>query len=236
MISYVQVSVATLWTGPDAPREVDAAATADEPDVQRWAESLDADARAGLHGRTLSQLLRGEPVDIVGDHEGWVEAIARWQPSRRHERGYPGWLRRAHVSGTPAADVAEPRLPADVDGYVAEEVLETARTLLGVGYVWGGTCPQAVDCSGLVHWALREHGVMVPRDAHDQRDAATEVFLGEERTGDLYFFARPEQEVHHVGFVVRPGVMLHASESGSAVVEEPLDEQRRATLVAAGRF
>ncbi|HET7326068.1 MAG TPA: NlpC/P60 family protein [Nocardioidaceae bacterium] len=236
MILHVHVPVATLWTAPDAARERDAAAVADDPDVRAWADSLDTDARRGLHGRTLSQLLHGEPVDVIGKHDDWVEVVARWQPSSRHERGYPGWVRRAHLGVDPVPDLPAPRYGPDAPPYPGQQLLETARPFLGMEYLWGGTCVWAVDCSGLVHWVLRQHGVMVPRDAHDQQRAATPVALGQERAGDLYFFARPDREVHHVGFVVEPGVMLHAAETGISVAEEPLSDDRRATLVAAGRF
>lgn len=233
---YVRVPVATLWTAPDAPRELDAAAVADEPDVQAWADSLDAEARLGLHGRTLSQLLEGEPVDVVGEQDGWAEVVAHWQPSSRDARGYPGWVRRAHLGERPLPGVQTPQDPADTPPVPAETLLATARPFLGLEYLWGGTCAGAVDCSGLVHWVLRRHRVRVPRDAHDQQAAVTAVPLGAERPGDLYFFARPDRAVHHVGFVIEPGVMLHASETGRVVAEEPLTEDRRTTLVAAGRF
>ncbi len=56
------------------------------------------------------------------------------------------------------------------------------------------------------------------------------------RPGDLYFFARPGRRIHHVGIVVRPGRMVHASETGGVLVEEDLPADRVATLVAAGRL
>ncbi len=51
----VAVPVATVWTGPEAPREIDAPAVRDAPDVDAWAQSMDVVARQGLHGRTLTQ-------------------------------------------------------------------------------------------------------------------------------------------------------------------------------------
>ena len=75
-----------------------------------------------------------------------------------------------------------------------------------------------------------------PRDADDQEAAAYPVTFGEERPGDLYFFTEPGAlTAHHVGIVVAPGVLIHAPETGRAVVEEPLTERLRATLSAAGR-
>jgi gamma-D-glutamyl-L-lysine dipeptidyl-peptidase len=39
-----------------------------------------------------------------------------------------------------------------------------------------------------------------------------------------------------VGIVTGPGRMLHAPETGSVVIEEPLTPGRRSTLIGAGRL
>lgn len=97
----VAVPVSTLWTGPDAPRPVDAPAIADQPDVAAWAAAMDPPSRLGLHGRTLTQLLLGEPVDVLEERDGWVRVVAPWHPSSDDARGYPGWLPRAHLASPP---------------------------------------------------------------------------------------------------------------------------------------
>ncbi|MBB5869278.1 hypothetical protein F4553_002657 [Allocatelliglobosispora scoriae] len=122
----------------------------------------------------------------------------------------------------------------------ARDVLMTATRLRDTPYVWGGMTPFGIDCSGLVHLSWRRHGVVLPRDACDQALATTPVEFGEERPGDLYFFARPGEPVHHVGIVAaapRNGkrVMLHASSSVGHVVIEELTGDRFADLVSAAR-
>ncbi len=89
-----------------------------------------------------------------------------------------------------------------------------------------------IDCSGLVHLAFRAVGARVPRDAADQ--AAYAVPVQEPEPGDLYFFGKYDEPVSHVAFVTEHGV-LHASE-GHGVVEEPMPEERRETLLGAGRL
>lgn len=230
----VAVEVATGWTAPDAPREVDTPALHDEPDLAAWLAALDTpDLRRGLHGRTLTQLLRGEPCVVVEERDGWVRVVAPWQPAPEDPRGYPCWVRRAHLS--PADGPGGPPAPAGVAPDRAA-VVDCARQFLGVGYLWGGTSPYGLDCSGLVHYCYRRAGVVVPRDAEAQRLAAVAVPLGEEQPGDLYFFAHADGRAFHVGFVTDRLRMLESPESGAHVTDSPLSERRRETLFAAGRF
>lgn len=231
----VKVDVAAVWAAPDAPRPVDAAALTDEPEVARWTDGLGADDRLGLHGRLETQALRGEPVEIIDESsDGWAHVAVSWQPSPKGQRGYPGWVRRAHLTETAdlGAGVVQPpaRVPAD-----AGAITRYARRYLGLRYLWGGLSPYGLDCSGLVHLSFREAGLVVPRDAYAQHLASSAVPLGAEEPGDLYFFASDDGRVTHVGFVTGPGRMLHAPE-GAHVEDVALADDRRATLIAAGRL
>ncbi|HYJ68856.1 MAG TPA: NlpC/P60 family protein [Nocardioidaceae bacterium] len=100
----IAVPVTTVWTSPDAPRENDAPAVGDSPDVAAWIASMDAANRLELHGRTLTQALLGEPVVVTEERAGWVHVTLPWQPSERDPAGYPGWIPAAHVGAAPAAD------------------------------------------------------------------------------------------------------------------------------------
>lgn len=93
----VSVPVTTLWRDPSAVRDVDKPAIIDEPDPRAWPAALDSDQRRDLQGRVDSQLLLGEPVEIVDEAAEWVKVVAPWQPSSLDARGYPGWMPRAHV-------------------------------------------------------------------------------------------------------------------------------------------
>jgi len=288
----VSVPVATVWTAPRAPRPVDEPVLRDHPDAAGWAAALGRADLAGLHGRCETQLLQGDRVLVVGEDGPWSAVRATDQATSDDARGYPGWVRTAHLAapdpraglacvvalpsclcasrsegpvrlsfGTrlqvldadePVATVAlgtgrEGAVPRAAlrrlpDGPpVAGDVLASARQLLGLPYLWGGTSAWGLDCSGLVHLVLRSWGVEVPRDAHDQAADVTAVPLDEVVPGDLYFFAARGEAVSHVGLVTRPVSpdgerwMLHAPEEGRGVEEGPLAPGRHATLVAAGR-
>jgi cell wall-associated NlpC family hydrolase len=230
--AVVGVAVATLWSSPEQVRAVDAPALAPCPDVAAWVAGMDDRQRVG--DVVLSQLTRGERV-LVEEvlPSGWARVVALDQPAPRFDpRGYPGWLMATHLSAaSPADPTAAPARPRTDGAWVVEQ----ARELLGAPYVWGGTTPHGIDCSGLTRRAWLRAGVALPRDSPDQADATRPVPIGDERAGDLYFFARPGRRIHHVGMVTAPGRMLHACYTKRVVVEEALPAERAATLVGAHR-
>ncbi len=247
---HVSVDVMTVWTSPAAPRAVDAPAVADLPRVLAWLGALDAhheddrrgdragQGRLGLHGRTLTQAVAGEPALVVAapeaapsDPPGWVRVVLPWQPSALDPRGYPGWARLAHLQPTPAAS----ETPHGPHG-IPPGVIELARAHVGLRYLWGGTSPLGLDCSGLVHLVWRALGAVVPRDADDQHRVAAPVPIGQEQPGDLYFFADANGAVDHVGIVTGPLRMLDAAEGRGTVAEGPLSPARLDRLYAVGRL
>jgi len=255
--STVSVAVTNLWGRPGAVRPVDAAMLEDRPEVDAWLDAMDSAAdpeqgRLGLHDRLLTQLAQGEPVDVHTAAQpatgGWQQVSCPWQPTAGGPpgggaEGYRGWVVAAHLRGDGEPGVAADPASTDPAGTDQADrqagsvtMLDAARAYLGVPYLWGGCCAEAVDCSGLVHLAARALGEVVPRDAADQYDACRPVPVERAGPGDLLFFARHGRRPHHVGIVSAPGRMLHAPETGAVVVEEELGEERMATLVAVGRL
>ncbi|MBX6354312.1 MAG: C40 family peptidase [Micromonosporaceae bacterium] len=201
------------------------AAEAGEAATRRWVVDATAtalrDAPAG--DVVLPGVVLGTRLPAAGPpYRGWVPVRVPGEPE-------PRWALardvRPDLAWTPSA----------------EQVLGVAARLLDVAYVWGGVSAYGIDCSGLVHLAWRRFGVRLPRDADDQAEATTPIALGEERPGDLYFFARPGRKIHHIGFVAAAPDgqgrrrMLHACYTRRQVVDEPVRGERAATLVGAHR-
>ena len=90
----------------------------------------------------------------------------------------------------------------------ADFIEESAKTMLGVPYLWGGTSPKGNDCSGFTKTVYLMNGFVIPRDASQQVHAGKVVdkdlkFEGLEK-GDLMFFGTPakngkKMRVTHVG-------------------------------------
>jgi len=116
-------------------------------------------------------------------------------------------------------------------------VLEAAETRIGAPYRYGGSGPDAFDCSGLVAYAHRQVGIVVPRTAAEQFSKAAPVKRRELRPGDLVFFRLAGRDVGHVGIYAGDDRFVHAPQSGGHVRLASLeDEWYRQRFVGAGRF
>lgn len=67
--------------------------------------------------------------------------------------------------------------PAAAAQRTGADFLGTAETRTGCSYLWGGTGPDAFDCSGLIQWALRQLGVDFPRTSELQIGASSVIGL-----------------------------------------------------------
>lgn len=110
-------------------------------------------------------------------------------------------------------------------GYGHSSVVETARSLLGVRYSWGGETPRdGFDCSGLTYFVYAQHGVRIPRVSWEQYQVGREVYGRDLMPGDLVFFriSRSSRSLH-VGIVSGPSTFIHSPKAGGRVSESSLD-------------
>jgi hypothetical protein len=99
-------------------------------------------------------------------------------------------------------------------------VIAFARSQIGKPYLWGGTGPDAFDCSGLMMMAYRSVGVSIPRTAEAQWMWGPRVAPGHEQPGDLVFFAGSDGTATspgHVAMVIGHGMMVEAYATGFPV-------------------
>ena len=120
----------------------------------------------------------------------------------------------AVISGHGSA--ARPGAP----GKAAAEAIAYAQEQIGRPYLWGGTGPDAFDCSGLAMEAYETAGVNIPRTAAEQWAAGPQVSTPE--AGDLVFFPGADgtwTSPGHVGIVVDPAkdLMIDAYATGVPV-------------------
>lgn len=96
--------------------------------------------------------------------------------------------------------------------FSVSKVAHTAMDYLNVPYLWGGRSIMGVDCSGLVQIVYHICGLTLPRDSSQQVLKGKAIdFVDEAKPGDLAFFDNPAGEIIHVGIIIEPGKILHAS-------------------------
>lgn len=139
-----------------------------------------------------------------------------------------------------------------------ENVINSAKTMMGLPYLWGGTSVKGVDCSGFTKTAYYMNGYIIPRDASQQVLAGqtidildkeghfdAEKALKNLKPADLLFFAsgknsNPNARVTHVALYIGNGEFIHSA--GTVRINSMLkdasnyDDFQTRTVVAARRY
>ena len=124
-------------------------------------------------------------------------------------------------------------LPADAsDG----DWLASARSLMGVPYVYGGKSRSGTDCSGFVLQVFAPLGLTLPRVSADQAQVGVPVERSQLQSGDLVFFdTEGRGKVTHVGIVVEGSTFINANSFAGRVGLDDLGSRYWATRYLGAR-
>lgn len=110
---------------------------------------------------------------------------------------------------------------------VGGDYVETAIQQVGKPYVYGDAGPNSFDCSGLVQWSMKQHGIDIPRDSRSQRQATERITFDQLQRGDLVFRhgdtgdLNADTSIHtnvkHVLIYIGDGKVVHAPRTGKDV-------------------
>lgn len=148
-------------------------------------------------------LVAGDVLELVSEQNGFYEV--------KYPNGKKAFVNRSEAK--PYQEWLE-SLPQD-----KESLVETSRELMGLPYLWGGTSPKGVDCSGFTKTVYFLNGMVLPRDASQQ--VHTGKLVDSTRNfenliaGDLLFFGRPatdstSERVVHVGMWIGDNKFIHS--------------------------
>jgi cell wall-associated NlpC family hydrolase len=193
--------------------------------------------------QTLSLTVAAQDVQ----HSGAPGAYAQWEPLAgalvdTFSGAATACLTDAggHVpaSGTirlPGGFTLPPGTPA-----AAQAAIGYAAAQLGKPYLWGGTGPDAFDCSGLVMMAYRAAGISIPRTTFQQVLVGTPIYgIGQLQAGDLLFSAGSDGTAAnpgHVGMYIGSGLVIEAPQTGEPVMITPLAGYWQQNTVAIRRI
>ena len=151
-----------------------------------------------------------EAVGVVG-----VKAVAKPKPKPKPR---PSPVARAIASRSSDSTTASRKSTRYTNPkQSSSEVVNIARTLLGIPYVYGGSSPSGFDCSGFTQYVFGKAGISIPRTASAQQNAATPV--SNPQPGDLVFFGSP---AWHVGIYTGHGMMIDSPRSGKSTSERAI--------------
>ena len=120
----------------------------------------------------------------------------------------------------PSYSYEEPSYSApSYSGGGADTAIATAKSYLGVPYVWGGESYGGVDCSGLTMLAWESVGVDLPHLSRAQYSYGTHVPIGSMEAGDLIFWSSngTQSGIYHVAIYLGGGQMIEAPTFGVPV-------------------
>jgi hypothetical protein len=101
----------------------------------------------------------------------------------------------------------------------SQNLITTAKNMMGIPYLWGGTSIKGVDCSGFTKTIFFLNGEVIPRDASQQVHEGMSVDTTKNwenlEVGDLLFFGEKgsgdkKDRVVHVGMWIGDKSFIHS--------------------------
>ncbi|MFI6424622.1 C40 family peptidase [Promicromonospora sp. NPDC050880] len=126
----------------------------------------------------------------------------------------------AAVSVVSAAEneAYQAELAAEAEAQAAAEakaagaaVVSIGMRYLGVPYVWGGSTPAGMDCSGFTSYVYAQVGIDLPRTSSEQRYAGPVVSWSDAQPGDLIW------SPGHIAIYAGDGMQIEAPVPGQTV-------------------
>ena len=104
-------------------------------------------------------------------------------------------------------------------------VAKTAQSQIGRYYRYGGSSPKTgFDCSGLIMWAYKKHGITVPRVTSGQAKTGYKVSYKKARPGDIVVFrSSGTSSGYHTAMHVGNNKFVHSPRTGAKVRIESLN-------------
>jgi len=110
------------------------------------------------------------------------------------------------------------------DSVRTHKVVRTAYAQMGKKYRLGGASPQkGFDCSGLVWWSYKQHGITVPRISAEQARTGRKVAQKAARPGDIVVFRTGNSPRGlHTGIYAGGHKFIHSPSKGKTVCMDSL--------------
>ena len=154
--------------------------------------------------QVVSDIVAGGILQILGEEKGFYKVAYPDQRiafiNKNEAELYDSWISNADPS--------------------EENLVATSKSLMGLPYLWGGTSPKGVDCSGFTKTIYFLNGIVLPRDASQQIHTGEQIDdtknFEDLLPGDLLFFGTKatdstKERVVHVGMWIGNNEFIHSA-------------------------
>lgn len=112
----------------------------------------------------------------------------------------------------------------DQTDYSVTKLVSTAKSLIGVPYLYAGTTSKGFDCSGFIYYVFNHAGNDLDRlSSAGYYDHSTSVSKSQARVGDLVFFKDTDDSfkgISHLGIYLGNNDFIHASSSDGVTISD----------------
>lgn len=181
------------------------------PGIDAWIPSLAGQAGGGDIASAIAAVKAIPGVSSVPGFDAFISDVeARYAP-----------VDEPYSAPAPAAAVEPASAPAPaVQMSSGQRLVDIARSKIGSPYMYGGSGPDAFDCSGFTSWVHAQVGKAIPRTSQAQAAAGQPVSRENIQPGDVVAYY---SGASHVGIYAGNGMIIDALNSGTPVAEHPID-------------
>ncbi|GGE67120.1 C40 family peptidase [Priestia taiwanensis] len=169
------------------------------------ASSLNVRQGPSISSSKIGTVYNRQQVNVLESENGWYKI------SYNGKTGYVSSEYLVKSTGT------TPEVTPPSDAAKASAMINYAKTLLGVPYVFGGSSPSTgIDCSGFIYHVLNKTGTKIGRTNVEGywNDSRNFVKITKPQPGDIIFFQNTYRRgPSHIGIIIdNAGNFIHANE------------------------
>ncbi|MGJ7920793.1 LysM peptidoglycan-binding domain-containing protein [Neobacillus sp. LXY-4] len=119
----------------------------------------------------------------------------------------------------PATSTPVTTTPVSAPTSQVEALLNTAKSLVGTPYYWGGKTPAGFDCSGFIYYVFNQSGKSIPRTSAEGYYNRS-YYISDPQPGDLLFFENTYKTgISHMGIYLGGNQFIHADSNGVRITD-----------------
>lgn len=126
----------------------------------------------------------------------------------------------AMIQNQLAKETAISKVPSALNQKKYKQVIDIAKSYIGVPYVFGGNTPSGFDCSGFIAYVYNAAGIKNTRQSSLNYFLNATTKVTNPVPGDLVFFKNTYIEtISHMGIYLGNGEMIHAGSNGIEITK-----------------